>query len=148
MLDQELAQIPQSFAQLVQDLDRDTKRYLSDILAQEHTTGDELIRNLIRNHWLALNHHLALSTQIETAQQTVQQTTQPEIQSSQLEPQIELAFASELALVSSIADSTVMASLPELYPVTPCATAAHKPRNSKQMIAEFVRRKNQRSWSF
>lgn len=149
MLNQELVQIPQSFAQLVQDLDRDTKRYLSDILAQEHTTGDELIRNLIRNHWLLLNQHLALeSTQLETAQQT----TQSEIRPTQLD-QIEPGFASDLALVSLAAsstdNSTVMtaASLPESPPAIAYA-AAHKPRNSKQVIAEFVRRKNQRSWSF
>lgn len=39
---------------LTQELDRETERYLADILAQEKTTSDELIRQLIRDRWLSL----------------------------------------------------------------------------------------------
>lgn len=80
---------------LTQDLDRETERYLADILAQEKTTTNELIRNLIRDRWIAL-----------------QQGT-------------------EVAMPASNSGAVNPTHLP-------------KPRNSKQLIADFVRRKSQR----
>lgn len=80
---------------LTQELDRETERYLADILAQEKTTTDELIRSLIRDRWISLKQGV------------------------------------EVAIPPSN------------------ATAVHhtqslRPRNSKQVIADFVRRKSQR----
>jgi len=49
MLTQDLA--PEIF----QQIDRETSRYLTEILAQEQTTVGELIRNLIHDRWIALN---------------------------------------------------------------------------------------------
>ncbi len=49
MLSQELAPA------FVQEIDRETERYLSDILAQEKMTAGELIRSLIRDRWVALS---------------------------------------------------------------------------------------------
>lgn len=40
---------------LTQALDHQTEQYLTDILAQEEMTSDELIKNLIRDRWLSLN---------------------------------------------------------------------------------------------
>jgi hypothetical protein len=40
---------------LTQELDRETERYLADILAQQNITSDALIRELIRDRWLALH---------------------------------------------------------------------------------------------
>lgn len=77
---------------LTQELDRETKRYLADILAQENTTSDVLIRELIRDRWLSLRHR-------------------------------------DLAEPVQSDFGTSTASL-------------HKPRNQKQTIADFVRRKN------
>lgn len=37
-----------------QGLDRETERYLSEILEQEKITTDELIKSLIRDRWLSL----------------------------------------------------------------------------------------------
>ena len=66
---------------LTQFIDQQTEHYLSEILAQENVSSDELIKNLIYDRWRVL------------------QTEQPE---------------------------------------------APKRKNSKQAIAEFVRRKNSR----
>jgi hypothetical protein len=41
--------------EIVQEIDRETKRYLTEILAQEKITAGELIRSLIRDRWVALN---------------------------------------------------------------------------------------------
>lgn len=81
---------------LTQELDRETERYLTDILAQENTTSDELIRNLIRDRWLSLNHSVEVAN-----------------------PQ------SEMTTVTS-----------GQFP---------RPKNSKQVIADFVRKKSQRA---
>lgn len=77
---------------LTQELDRETERYLADILAEQNITSDALIRELIRDRWLSLRHsHLA-------------------------EPQSDLGLST--------------------------AAQLHRPRNQKQTIADFVRRKN------
>jgi hypothetical protein len=57
MLTQEF--VPEVF----QEIDRETKRYLTEILAQEQTTLAELIRNLIRDRWNALNPNLCETLQ-------------------------------------------------------------------------------------
>jgi hypothetical protein len=36
------------------ELDRETEAYLVEILAQEKTTSDELLKRLIYKHWLSL----------------------------------------------------------------------------------------------
>lgn len=41
---------------LTQELDRETERYLADILAQQNISSDALIRELIRDRWLSLRH--------------------------------------------------------------------------------------------
>lgn len=76
---------------LTQELDRETERYLADILAYQNMTSDELIRQLIRDRWLTLQ-------QVPTS-------------------------------------INVVESSPELP----------KPKNQKQQIADFVRRKYQRT---
>jgi hypothetical protein len=40
--------------QLTEELDRETEAYLADILAQENTTSDALIRQLIYDRWHSL----------------------------------------------------------------------------------------------
>lgn len=40
---------------LTKGLDRETEQFLAEILEQENTTTDELIRNLIRDRWLSLH---------------------------------------------------------------------------------------------
>jgi hypothetical protein len=77
---------------LTQELDRETEQYLADILAQQKISSDALIRELIRDRWLALR---------------------------QIEP-----TEAQLNLDAST------------------ATQLHRPRNQKQTIADFVRRKN------
>jgi hypothetical protein len=79
---------------LTQTLDRETERYLSDILTQQNTTSDELIRQLIRERWLSLQHSREL-----------------------VEPKSVVA--------------------------TPTDTP--RPKNQKQLIAEFVKKKVQRA---
>lgn len=39
---------------LTKQLDQETEQLLAEILQQENTTTDELIRSLIRDRWLAL----------------------------------------------------------------------------------------------
>lgn len=80
---------------MTQELDRETERYLADILQQQQMTTDELIRQLIHDRWLMLQ-------QVPTS------------------PERHAELESELAL------------------------ATPKPRNQKQVIADFVRRKHQR----
>lgn len=79
---------------LTQALDRETERYLSDILTQQNTTSDELIRQLIRDHWLSL----------QQSRELVQ---------------------------------------PKSGAETP--TDIPRPKNQKQLIAEFVKKKVQRA---
>lgn len=83
---------------LTQELDQETEFYLADILAQERTTSDELIRSLIRDRWLALRHRLPANDLVQ----------------------------------------------PPLTPSQP-VSLSQRPKNSKQTIADFIRRKNQRS---
>lgn len=78
---------------LIQEFDRETERYLADILAYQNMTSDELIRQLIRDRWLTLQ-----------------------------QPPVSMAI-----------DSAEIKPKPR------------KQKNQKQQIAEFVRRKNQRS---
>jgi hypothetical protein len=40
---------------LTKELDQETEQLLAEILEQENTTSDELIRTMIRDRWLALN---------------------------------------------------------------------------------------------
>ncbi len=80
---------------LTQEFDRETERYLADILAYQNMTSDELIRQLIRDRWLTLQ-------------------------------QVPVQTAEDAA---------------EITPELP------KHKNQKQQIAEFVRRKYQRSLS-
>jgi hypothetical protein len=44
-----------------QALDRETEQYLTEILAQENTTTDELIKTLIRDRWLSLQEQALVS---------------------------------------------------------------------------------------
>ncbi|WP_416666649.1 hypothetical protein [Egbenema bharatensis] len=46
---------------LTKGLDQETEKFLSDILAREKTTTDELIKNLIRDRWMALNQSADMS---------------------------------------------------------------------------------------
>ncbi|MBW4466468.1 MAG: hypothetical protein KME07_13670 [Pegethrix bostrychoides GSE-TBD4-15B] len=55
MLTQELA------PEIVQEIDCETQRYLSEILVQENITAGELIRGLIRDRWIMLNPSLCAS---------------------------------------------------------------------------------------
>ncbi len=40
---------------LTKELDQETEKFLAEILAREKTTTDELIKDLIRDRWMALN---------------------------------------------------------------------------------------------
>lgn len=93
---------------LTQELDRETERYLADILTQQKVSSEELIRQLIRDRWLSLQHS---AEKKDTASESVQAES-VRVESSQSE-------------------------LP--------ATELPKPKNQKQIIADFVRRKVQRS---
>jgi hypothetical protein len=103
---------------LSQELDRETERYLADILAQEKTTTDALIRQLIRDRWLSLYPQRATSTE-EPQKAASPQTDLPPTQLTQSNVQS-----------NSV---TIGAQQP-------------RPKNSKQLIADFVRRKNGRSF--
>jgi hypothetical protein len=103
---------------LSQELDRETERYLADILAQEKTTTDALIRQLIRDRWLSLYPQRATST--EESQKAAS-------------PQTELP-------PSQLAQSNVQSNSLTIGAQQP------RPKNSKQLIADFVRRKNGRSF--
>lgn len=92
---------------LTKELDRETERLLAEILEQENTTSEELIRNLIRDRWHSLN------------QQAVKMPLNlPE----SVQPQLNV-------------------ELPQPNDETP---AASRQKNSKQTIAEFIRRKRYR----
>ncbi|HEY9627990.1 MAG TPA: hypothetical protein V6C84_11860 [Coleofasciculaceae cyanobacterium] len=39
-------------------LDQQTVQYLSEILVHENTTGDELIKSLIRDRWMSLQNEM------------------------------------------------------------------------------------------
>jgi hypothetical protein len=104
---------------LSQELDRETERYLADILEQERTTSDALIRQLIRDRWLSLYPQKAASSA-----QEIQETTP-------LPPELPPTELSQPSASQS--------------PVMPVARQP-RPKNSKQMIADFVRRKNGRSF--
>lgn len=88
---------------LTRELDRETEQLLAEILEQENTTSDELIRNLIRDRWLSLNQRPA-----------------------------ELPFS----LPESVEQEMGSVAQPQ-------ANQA-KQKNSKQTIAEFIRRKRYR----
>lgn len=86
---------------LTKELDRETEQLLAEILEQENTTSDELIKNLIRDRWLSLNQQSA-------------------------EPSLHLPEIVEQELMSNLGQ------------------APAKQKNSKQTIAEFIRRKRYR----
>lgn len=88
---------------LTKELDRETEQLLAEILEQENTTSDELIRNLIRDRWLSLNKQPAeLSLDLpESVEQELRNIVQPQANQA-------------------------------------------KQKNSKQTIAEFIRRKRYR----
>jgi len=85
---------------LTQGLDRETEQLLAEILEQENTTSDELIKNLIRDRWLSLNQ-----------------------QSIELPLNLPEVMQEELKNVGQVST---------------------KQKNSKQTIAEFIRRKRYR----
>lgn len=87
---------------MTQELDRETERYLADILKQQKITTDELIRQLIRDRWLML-----------------QQVPAPNELNTGLNTELNTGLESKLEM------------------------AAPRPKNQKQMIADFVRRKYQ-----
>jgi hypothetical protein len=111
---------------LTQEFDRETTRYLSDILAQENTTRDELIRNLIRDRWLLLHQHGRIASRGQTNPTQTELSSSPDPSESQnfetSEPESPLTQARWLGL----------------------AAAAHRPKNAKQALADFVKRRNQR----
>ncbi|MFM7427814.1 MAG: hypothetical protein ACKO7W_22920 [Elainella sp.] len=146
---------------LTQEFDRETTRYLSDILAQENTTRDELIRNLIRDRWLMLHQQggiaskgqivpgQAVSGQIVPSQVKPDSTpgqafgqpvTQPEPGQSAPQP---LQLAADLTLDGPEAElPRTQVALLSLSP------SAHRPKNPKKALAEFVKRRNQRVCAF
>ncbi|GAB4242379.1 MAG: hypothetical protein Kow00121_68190 [Elainellaceae cyanobacterium] len=52
---------------LTKQLDQETEQLLAEILQQENTTTDELIRALIRDRWLAMQKQADESLESETA---------------------------------------------------------------------------------
>jgi hypothetical protein len=108
---------------LSQELDRETERYLADILAQEKTTTDALIRQLIRDRWLSLYPQRATSTEEP-------HTEEPQKAAS---PQTDLP-------PTQLTQSNVQSNSVTIGAQQP------RPKNSKQLIADFVRRKNGRSF--
>lgn len=91
---------------LTKGLDQETEQLLAEILEQENTTSDELIRNLIRDRWLSLNRQSA---------ELLIRLPEPVQPQSSVQPQPD-----------------------------PVGTTLPKQKNSKQTIAEFMRRKRQR----
>ena len=57
MLTQKFA--PDQTAEIVREIDCETRRYLSDILAQEKITAGELICSLIHDRWISLKSDLS-----------------------------------------------------------------------------------------
>jgi hypothetical protein len=98
---------------LTKGLDQETEKFLSDILAREKTTTDELIKNLIRDRWLALNQSAGQSAGVSEEQIHASREAMP----TNLMPQ-----ASTDATSSS-------------------SNSAAKQKNNKKAIAEFIKKK-------
>ncbi len=122
---------------LTQEFDRETLRYLSDILAQENMTRDELIRNLIRDRWL-LHQQGGIGSKgqmIPSIEQTA--SAHPASASHPFELAHNLGlFNAEAALPLTKGTSMSLEA------------SAHRPKNPKQALADFVKRRNQRVCSF
>lgn len=56
---------------VTQFFDRQTERYLNEILAQENISSDELIKNLIHDRWQALRAELPESPKRKHTKQTI-----------------------------------------------------------------------------
>lgn len=136
---------------LTQEFDRETMRYLSDILAEEKTTREELLRNLIRDRWLMLHQHAGIASggqglsslsrelpgQAELSQAELGQAGQRQAETG---PSSNLGHAEAEALPAQVA-------------LVDLQTSTHRPnshpaKNAKQALAEFVRRRNQRVCMF
>jgi hypothetical protein len=100
---------------LTKGLDKETEKLLAEILEQEKTTSDELIKNLIRDRWMSLNQSAELVEESGGASREASQLTESQ------NPRIE-----QLSDVS--ANSTAVAN-------------GAKQKNNKQAIAEFIKKK-------
>lgn len=105
---------------LTQELDQETELYLADILAQEQTTSDELIRNLIRDRWLTLRHPLRHNPSQHPLSQP--NLSKPNLSQPKTQPNPEAVPQPEI---------------PTSHPV-----GLHRPKNNKQNISDFLRRKS------
>lgn len=105
---------------LTKGLDWETEQLLAEILERENTTSDELIKNLIRDRWLSLNKQsLELPINLlEPMQAELNKQAANQAESNQVE-------------LNSAALNDVM-------------QPQSRQRNSKQTIAEFIRRKRYR----
>lgn len=105
---------------LTKGLDKETEKFLADILAQEETTTDELIKNLIRDRWMLLN------------QSSVENSVENDERSN-------VSSASPEAALSAPESQDFRVEQPS--GMTANAAKQKNNKNNKQTIAEFIKKK-------
>jgi hypothetical protein len=122
---------------LTQGLDQETEKFLAEILAQEKTTTDELIKNLIRDRWLSLYRPTTLDRELDQSDQS-DQLDQADSAEQHLSGEASLEVHEFTQPESSSLESQSHSVDEQLFNGFSTGT---KQKNNKQTIAAFIKKK-------